>query len=72
MIKKNYQIPDMHCTACVMRLEAIEDDLPGIRSIKASYQKQTLAVEFDEKQVTEGEILEAIRKLDYSPVPMPS
>lgn len=69
MIKKTYRIPDMHCSNCAMHLEAIEDELPGIRSIKASYQKQQLVVEFDETQVTEEQILAAIRAKDYTPVP---
>jgi copper chaperone CopZ len=68
IVRKTYTIPDMHCSACVMRLEGLEDDLPGIRSIKASYQKQKLEVEFDEKQVSEQEIIRAISAMDYQVV----
>jgi copper chaperone CopZ len=70
MIKKTYRITDMHCSNCAMHLEAIEDELPGIRSIRASYQKQLLVVEFDETQVTEEQILAAIRAKDYTPAPV--
>ncbi|MCE1254304.1 MAG: cation transporter [Anaerolineae bacterium] len=65
MIKKIYQIPDMHCSNCPMHLEAIEDDLPGIRRIKGSYAKQTLEVEFDENLVKEEEIWAAINDAGY-------
>jgi copper chaperone CopZ len=62
-------IPDMHCSACAMKLEGIEDDLPGIWRIKASYHKQTLEVEYDEAQVSEAQILESIVRLGYTPLP---
>ena len=66
MIKVIYHIPDMHCTNCPMHLEAIEDDLPGIHHIKASYQKQTLEVEFDESLVSEDQIKSAVHDAGYT------
>ena len=66
MIKKTFRITDMHCSSCPMRLEGIEDELPGIRNIRASYQKQNMEVEFDEKLVTEQQIMDAIKKLGYT------
>ena len=65
MIKKIFRVPDMHCSACVMQLEGIEDDLPGIKRIKASYHKQQMEVEFDEQQVTEEQIVAAARQCGY-------
>lgn len=70
MIKKVYSIPDMHCANCSMRLESIEDDLPGIREINASYHKQQMAVEFDETQVNEEQILSAVKKKGYQALPI--
>lgn len=64
-IRKTYTIPNMHCSACVMRLEGLEDELAGIYSIKASYQKQKLEIEFDETRVSEREIIQAIQEMDY-------
>jgi len=60
-------IPDMHCSSCAMKLEGIEDDLPGILHIKASYHKLTLEVEFDETRVSEAQILQAVARLGYTP-----
>ena len=65
MIKKTYKIPDMHCSNCAMKLEGIEDDLPGIKEINASYHKQQMIVEFDEAQVSETQILAAVSKKGY-------
>lgn len=62
-------IPDMHCSACAMKLEGIEDDLPGILRIKASYHKQRLEIVFDEAQVSDAQILEAVKRLGYTPLP---
>ena len=65
MIRKNFRIKDMHCSSCVMRIEGIEDDLPGISQISASYQKQQLFVDFDENIVSEEMIITSIEKLGY-------
>lgn len=63
--QKVFHIPSMHCSGCVMTLEGIEDDLPGILKIRGSYQKASLAVEWDETRLSEGKIIAAIRQLGY-------
>ena len=37
MLKKTYTITNMECPNCAMILESIEDKLPGIKEINASY-----------------------------------
>ncbi len=69
-MKKTYIVPDMHCANCVMRLESLEDELPGIYRIEASYHKQQMLVEFDETQVSEEQILAAARQKGYTPQPL--
>jgi copper chaperone CopZ len=64
-MKKIYRVPDMHCNNCVMRLEGLEDTLPGVRRVQASYHRQELIVEFDAAQVSEAEIIAAAQKLGY-------
>ena len=66
MTKKTFKITDMHCPSCPMRLEGLEDTLPGIHKIRGSYQKQNLEVEFDEAVVSEEQIRGAIKKLGYT------
>ena len=66
IVKKTFRIPDMHCSACVMKLEGLEDDLPGVQMVQASYQKQSLLVEFDDSQIEIREILKAVEKLGYT------
>ena len=66
MIKKTFSVRDMHCANCAMTIESIEDDLPGVKQVFASYQKGQVVVEFDEKQVSEAEIIAAVKKMGYS------
>ncbi len=68
MTSTTFSIPDMHCSACVMRLEALEDDLEGVKSATGSYHRQQLIVDYDEKRVTKEQIMEAITRLGYHPV----
>ena len=65
MQKKSYHILGMHCSMCAMRLESLEDDLPGVHRASASYRRQRLEVEFDETSLTEAHLVEAIRALGY-------
>ena len=66
MIKKTFQVLDMHCSNCAMRIESIEDELPGVRRVAASYQKGQVVVEYDEHQVTAEAIIAAVKKQGYT------
>lgn len=63
--KMTFLVPDMHCVNCAMRLEGLEDDLPGVRRVDASYQKGQMAVEFDETQLNIAQIIAAVEQLGY-------
>ena len=69
MIKKTFQVTDMHCTNCAMRIEELEDDLLGIRQVSASYQKMHVIVEYDETRVSEAQILGAVKEKGYTALP---
>ncbi len=49
------------------RVAALEERLPGIQQIEGSYQRQTLTVDYDDTQLTEEEIRDAVRQAGYSP-----
>ena len=66
MIKKTFKIPDMTCTNCAMKLESLEDTLEGVREINASYHKSEMTVVYDEKKLTEEQIIDAVKKKGYS------
>lgn len=65
MIKSTYIIIDMNCPSCVMKLEGIEDHLPGITSISANFQKQLLSIEYDENLIKEEQITSEILRMGY-------
>jgi copper chaperone CopZ len=69
LVKKIFRIDGMHCSNCAMNIEGIEDDLPGIKQISASYQKGQMVVEFDEARVSENQILEAVKERGYQVSP---
>ena len=64
-MKVVFHVKNMHCSNCSMILESLEDELPGISRISASYHKQQLEVEFDEGQLSEDEIIQAARRKGY-------
>ena len=70
MVKKIFRVPDMHCTACVMRLEGLEDELPGVKRVTASYRKQQMEVEYNETEVTALQIMAAAKKRGYEAIPI--
>ena len=69
MIEKTFQVKDMHCPACVMRIEGLEDDLPGIIHVAASYQKQRILLRYDPEMIGEDEIIAALANLGYHAQP---
>ena len=69
MIKKFFRVPDMECPNCAMHLEGLEDELPGVKRIQASYKKQLMEVEFDETKLTVEQIVAAANEIGYHPEP---
>lgn len=68
MIKKTFKIPDMTCSACAMKLESLEDNLDGVKEINASYHKLEMVIEYDESQLTEEQIIAAVKKKGYQAI----
>jgi len=63
---ETFIVKDIHCPACVMRLEALEDELAGIKRVTANYKKQNMIVEFDETQISAIEIKDAVTEIGYT------
>jgi copper chaperone CopZ len=70
MIKKTFKVPDMSCTNCAMKLEALEDTLEGVKEINASYHKLQMTVEYDESKLTDEQIIAAVKKKGYRALPV--
>ena len=72
MVKQIFRVADMQCSSCVMRVESIEDDLPGIHKVKASYHKGRMEVEYDESLVNVTQIIAAVKNKGYEAIPVAS
>ena len=66
MTRKVFKILDMQCSNCPMIIEGIEDVLPGILNISASYHKQQVVVDYDDALLSEKQIISAIEKKGYT------
>lgn len=66
MKSETFIVTDMHCPACVMRLEGLEDELDGVDRITANYKKQNMVVTFDEIKISTDQIKKAVSELGYT------
>ena len=71
-MRKVFQVPDMLCPNCAIHLEGLEDELPGVKRITASYKKQTMEVDFDETKLSVDQIISAANILGYHPELVPT
>lgn len=69
MIKKTFRVEDMTCSNCAMKIEALEDDLEGVKEINASYHKLEMVIEYDESKLTDKQIIAAVKKKGYTATP---
>lgn len=58
----------MTCAGCEAHVENEVNKLPGIISVKASYENSNAIVEFDKSKVTATEIFMAINKTGYKAI----
>ena len=65
MAKQVFGVKGMHCSACVMTLEGLEDEVTGVRSLKVSLHKQRAEIDYDENKISEDEIRRAFEREGY-------
>lgn len=69
MATQHFQLEGLHCTSCVMNLEGMEEDAPGIHKVNADFKSSRMRVEFDEsKQSVEG-IQALVSEMGYIAIP---
>lgn len=67
-MKQTFKVTDMHCVNCALKIESLEDELPGVRSVSASYAKGQVVVEYDETRLSPEQIVTAIRRKGYTAI----
>jgi copper chaperone CopZ len=68
MNKQTFKVTDMHCVNCALMIDSLEDELPGVRSVSASYIKGLVVVEYDETRLDLEQIVAAIKQKGYTAI----
>lgn len=70
IVAKKFKITNMHCASCAMSIDMELEDLDGVNSAVTSFAKSVTEVEFDGDKVPEELIIETIKKIGYSALPL--
>lgn len=66
MIKKKFKIIDMHCSSCAMSIDMDLEELDGVKSVRTSYAKAELEVEFYPQKISEKKIIQTVKLSGYT------
>ena len=69
-VKKKFKITDMHCTSCAILIDGDLEDLEGVILSKTNYAKAETEIEYDSQKVNEKKLVEVIKKIGYSAIPV--
>ena len=58
-------IEGMHCTGCSTRLENVLNNVDGVESAKVSLEEKKADIKYDETQLSEKELIEAIEDAGF-------
>jgi len=65
MKKVELNIKGMHCNSCVMLIKDALDETKGVADAKVDLKKNNAVVSYDEKSVTEKQLIEVIKNEGY-------
>lgn len=68
MTTKYFKISDMHCSSCVMKIESVEDKLPGIKQLDVNFKQLRMVAEYDEARVSADQIVAAVKQEGYEAI----
>ena len=69
-MRKRFQIQGMHCVGCAMTIDGALEDTPGVKAATTYYARQVVDVEYDDREVTEEQILATIQDAGYTVLPL--
>lgn len=58
-------IEGMHCTGCSTRLEKVLNNVDGVEDAKVSLEEKMADIKYDETQVSEKELIEAVEDAGF-------
>ena len=65
-MNKTYAITGMHCSSCVMNVEEVLLDMPGVSDATASLKRGNVEIEHD-GSITDEQVKAAIVEAGYQP-----
>lgn len=68
MKKERFRVRGMHCVGCVMTVEGALEDVLGVKAANANYAHQWVDVEYDEREVTDEQLVAAITAAGYEAI----
>ncbi len=58
-------IEGMHCTGCSTRLEKVLNNVDGVEGAKVSLEEKKADIKYDETQVSEKDLIEAVEDAGF-------
>jgi len=72
MKKSNLQISGMHCASCATLINNSLSSAKGVKSANVNYATAKATVDFDEKKISQAELINLVKQAGYSAEPMTS
>lgn len=67
--KETFDISGMTCAACATKIEKRINKMDGVTNANVNFALETIAVEYDDRQVQTAEMIAAVKKLGYELIP---
>lgn len=64
-MKRTFSVPRIHCEGCVSTVEMTLKSVPGVQNAEGDAGKRTVEVVFDQDQVTEERLRQALANVGY-------
>lgn len=62
-----FQVPAIHCVACLWLLERLDRLLPGVESAEVNFPKKRVAIRFQRASTSLAEIVALLHRIGYAP-----
>ncbi|MFC2176496.1 heavy metal translocating P-type ATPase [Bacteroidota bacterium] len=67
MARISFELPAIHCSACVYLLERLERLNPGVKQCEVNFAKKSANILFDESEVTLKDLVLLLHSIGYAP-----
>ncbi len=68
MVTRTFKVADIHCGSCENTIKTSLSRLPGVAAVLPSAERSDVRVSFDDAQVSEEQLREALAEVGFEPV----